>query len=133
MRAASMDLARAPIGARRTARIGQRVAEHLPGSFPSRVWTMVEMLVCPLSRTLRAACRVAIACPLVIALMPASDIVGEFLMNVIFASNQILHDDPDTVRRFLKAWYETVDAMRRDKRGTVRAASRTSPPRKVML
>ncbi len=55
-------------------------------------------------------------------LFPASDIVKEFLMNVVFASNQILRDDPDTVRRFLKAWYESVDAMRRDKPGTVRVA-----------
>lgn len=41
-------------------------------------------------------------------LAPASDWVGPFLQNVIFASNDILQKNPDAVRGFLKAWYETV-------------------------
>jgi NitT/TauT family transport system substrate-binding protein len=52
-------------------------------------------------------------------LMPASEIVGSFLMNVIFATNAAVKDNPDGIRRFLKAWYETVDAMWADKPGTV--------------
>ena len=55
-------------------------------------------------------------------LMPASAIVGSFLMNVVFATDKFVQDNPDGVRRFLKAWYETVDAMWADKPGTVQIA-----------
>lgn len=55
-------------------------------------------------------------------LMPASQIVDAFLMNVVFATNKVIADNPDGIRRFLKAWYETVDAMWADKPGTVQIA-----------
>jgi ABC-type nitrate/sulfonate/bicarbonate transport system substrate-binding protein len=41
-------------------------------------------------------------------LAPASDWVGPFLQNVIFASNDIVQKDPAAVRGFLKGWYDTV-------------------------
>lgn len=41
-------------------------------------------------------------------LAPASDWVGPFLQNVIFASDNILKDKPDAVRGFLKGWVESV-------------------------
>jgi len=55
-------------------------------------------------------------------LLPASQIVDSFLMNVVFATNNLVKDRPEAIRRFLKAWYETVDAMWSDKPGTVRVA-----------
>ena len=44
-------------------------------------------------------------------LAPASDFVGAFLMNVIFASNDIVAHNPDAVRRFLRGWYQAADFM----------------------
>lgn len=55
-------------------------------------------------------------------LFPASDIVSDFLMNVIFASNKLVAERPDAVRAFLKAWYETVDFMRKNRAETIRMA-----------
>jgi NitT/TauT family transport system substrate-binding protein len=55
-------------------------------------------------------------------LLPASDIVGAFLMNVVFATNDFLKSDPDGARRFLAAWYETTALMARDKADTIRVA-----------
>lgn len=55
-------------------------------------------------------------------LIPASEIVNSFLMNVIFATNHVVEDDPNRIRKFLKAWYETIDAMWTDKREAVRIA-----------
>jgi NitT/TauT family transport system substrate-binding protein len=55
-------------------------------------------------------------------LIPASDIVGAFLMNVIFARNDFLRDHPDAVRQFLKSWYETVAYMNSNKADTIRVA-----------
>jgi ABC-type nitrate/sulfonate/bicarbonate transport system substrate-binding protein len=37
-----------------------------------------------------------------------SDIVPDFPMYIFFASNQTMQARPDTVRAFLKGWYETV-------------------------
>lgn len=52
-------------------------------------------------------------------LFPCSDIVHEFLADAIFASNQVLRDDPDAVRRFLKAWFENIAWMRANKAAAV--------------
>ncbi len=48
-------------------------------------------------------------------LFPFSDIVHEFLNGAIFASSQIIHDNPDAVRRFLKGWFENIAFMRANK------------------
>ncbi len=55
-------------------------------------------------------------------LAPASDFVGAFLMNVIFATDTLAQRDPDTIRRFLKGWYEAVDFMAHHKSETVEIA-----------
>jgi len=52
-------------------------------------------------------------------LAPASEFVGPFLMNVIFASNAIIEKEPDAVRAFLKGWYEAVNFMATHKDATV--------------
>ncbi len=55
-------------------------------------------------------------------LAPASDFVGAFLMNVIYASNDLVQRDPAAIRAFLKGWYEAVDFMARDKARAVAIA-----------
>jgi NitT/TauT family transport system substrate-binding protein len=52
-------------------------------------------------------------------LFPASVIVRDFLSNAIFATQQALRDRPDDVRRFIKAWFDTVAFMRSHKAETV--------------
>lgn len=55
-------------------------------------------------------------------LAPASDFVGPFLMNVIFASKAIIAHDPGAVRAFLKGWYEAVDFMAQNRGKTIAMA-----------
>jgi ABC-type nitrate/sulfonate/bicarbonate transport system substrate-binding protein len=55
-------------------------------------------------------------------LIPASQIVHDFLMNAVFASNKLVEQRPDTVRAFLKAWYETIAFMRANRAETVTMA-----------
>lgn len=55
-------------------------------------------------------------------LMTTGDIVQDFLQHVIFASNKIVADNPDAVRHFLKAWFETVAFMKANKPETVEIA-----------
>lgn len=55
-------------------------------------------------------------------LAPASNIVGHFLMNVIFASDNMVKQHPEAVRAFLKGWYESVAYMGDHKAETVALA-----------
>jgi NitT/TauT family transport system substrate-binding protein len=55
-------------------------------------------------------------------LFPASDVVKTFMIHAIYASNKIVHDNPDAVRRFLAGWFETIAFMRAHKDETVRLA-----------
>jgi len=55
-------------------------------------------------------------------LAPASDFVGAFLMNVIFATNDVMKRDPDGVRKFLKGWYAAVDFMAHHRAETIAIA-----------
>ncbi len=55
-------------------------------------------------------------------LIPASQIVSNFLMNAAYASNKLIAERPDTIRAFLKAWYETVAYMRANRDETVKLA-----------
>jgi NitT/TauT family transport system substrate-binding protein len=55
-------------------------------------------------------------------LFPTSDIVTDFLIHAIFASQAMVRDNPDAIRRFLKAWFETIAFMRQDKTDAVRVA-----------
>ena len=55
-------------------------------------------------------------------LAPASDFVGPFLMNVIFTTDTMVQQDPDTIRRFLNAWYQAVNFMAHHKAETIAIA-----------
>ncbi len=55
-------------------------------------------------------------------LFPASDIVKDFMIYTIYASDQMAQTNPDTVRRFLKGWFDTIAFMRANKDETVRAS-----------
>jgi NitT/TauT family transport system substrate-binding protein len=44
-------------------------------------------------------------------LMPVSEFVGPFLMNVIYVTKDMAEKRPDAVRAFLKGWYEAVGFM----------------------
>ena len=44
-------------------------------------------------------------------LMPASDFIGPFLMNVIYVTKDFAEKNPDALRGFLKGWYQSVDYM----------------------
>jgi ABC-type nitrate/sulfonate/bicarbonate transport system substrate-binding protein len=59
------------------------------------------------------------------------DHIKHFISNVIYASNDLIAKNPDAVRRFLKAWYETVAWMNSHKEETIAIVgktSRTPPP-----
>jgi NitT/TauT family transport system substrate-binding protein len=51
-----------------------------------------------------------------------SERVKDLTMYVIFASEKMIAEQPDTVRRFLAAWFETVDHVRARKSETVQVA-----------
>lgn len=55
-------------------------------------------------------------------LAPASDWVGAFLQNVIFASNDIIQKNPDAVRGFLKGWLQGVAFMASHRAETIAIA-----------
>lgn len=64
-------------------------------------------------------------------LADCSQYVGPFELFTTFASTEITQKNPDAVRRFLAAWYETVDFMRKNKDETVPLAAKamTYPPK----
>jgi NitT/TauT family transport system substrate-binding protein len=45
-------------------------------------------------------------------LIPVSDYEGNLAGGTIYAMTELLKRDPDAVRRFLAAWFETIDFMR---------------------
>jgi ABC-type nitrate/sulfonate/bicarbonate transport system substrate-binding protein len=47
------------------------------------------------------------------------DLVKDFHIHVIFATNKLIAERPETVRNFLKAWFETIAWMRGHKAETV--------------
>lgn len=55
-------------------------------------------------------------------LFPASDIIQDFMIHTIYASNEMAQHNPDAVRRFLKGWFETIAFMRANREETVRAS-----------
>jgi ABC-type nitrate/sulfonate/bicarbonate transport system substrate-binding protein len=54
-------------------------------------------------------------------LFPASDVVHDFMLHAIFASNDLVKSHPDQIRNFLKGWFETIAFMRSHKAETVDA------------
>jgi len=55
-------------------------------------------------------------------LLPASDIVSEFMIHTIYASAQMAEKNPDAIARFLKGWFETIAFMRSNRDETVQAS-----------
>jgi ABC-type nitrate/sulfonate/bicarbonate transport system substrate-binding protein len=55
-------------------------------------------------------------------LVRMGDVIPDFLGHVIFASNDLIEKDPALVRRFLKAWFETIAFMEKNEAATVKAA-----------
>ena len=53
-------------------------------------------------------------------LFPASDVAKVFMIHAIYASNKLVAEAPDAVRRFLKAWFKTIAFMYANKDETVR-------------
>jgi NitT/TauT family transport system substrate-binding protein len=56
-------------------------------------------------------------------LFPASDVAKVFMIHAIYASNKLVAQHPDAVRRFLKAWFQTIAFMYANKDETVRLAA----------
>jgi NitT/TauT family transport system substrate-binding protein len=50
------------------------------------------------------------------------EIVPDFIMHVIYATKKLEANNPDAIRRFLAAWFETIQFMRANKEETVRIA-----------
>ena len=57
-------------------------------------------------------------------LFDCSDYVGTIELYTMFASRTLAEHNPDAVRRFLAAWYETVDFMKSHKPETVAVAAK---------
>ena len=55
-------------------------------------------------------------------LMTTGEIVHDFIQHAIFSSNKLVAENPDALRRFLKAWFETIAWMRANKAETVEIA-----------
>jgi NitT/TauT family transport system substrate-binding protein len=56
-------------------------------------------------------------------LMRFGDIVKDFHIHVIFATNKLIAAKPDALRSFLKGWFETIAFMRAHKAETVAIAA----------
>ena len=55
-------------------------------------------------------------------LLRFGDLVKDFHIHVIFATDKLMAQRPDAVRAFLEAWFETIAFMRADKARTVEIA-----------
>jgi NitT/TauT family transport system substrate-binding protein len=54
-------------------------------------------------------------------LFPASEVVKDFMLHAIFASNDMVKNHPDQIRNFLKGWFETIAYMQTHRDETVEA------------
>ncbi len=50
------------------------------------------------------------------------DLVKDFHIHVIFATNKLIASRPDALRAFMKGWFETIAFMRKNKASTVQIA-----------
>jgi len=57
---------------------------------------------------------------------PASAYVGEFELFTIFASAQLMDKNADGIRRFLRAWFRSVAAMKQHRDETIAMASKVT-------
>ena len=55
-------------------------------------------------------------------LLRFGDLLKDFHVHVIFATDKAIASKPDTLRRFLAGWFETVAFMRKDKAKTMEIA-----------
>lgn len=55
-------------------------------------------------------------------LVPVISPGADFVAEALYASNALIHDNPDAVRRFLKAWFENMEWMKAHKAEVVEAA-----------
>jgi NitT/TauT family transport system substrate-binding protein len=53
------------------------------------------------------------------------DAVPDFHTHVIFASDSMIQKSPDTVRRFLRAWFRTAAFMRDNREATIKSVAKT--------
>jgi NitT/TauT family transport system substrate-binding protein len=55
-------------------------------------------------------------------LLAAADIVTDFMIHAIYASESMVQQRPDAIRRFLRGWFDTISFMRANRDATVRAS-----------
>jgi NitT/TauT family transport system substrate-binding protein len=60
----------------------------------------------------------------------AADVITTFISDMLFASDDMIRDRPDALRRFLSAWFETVAFMKSDKSAAIRLTEKDTqlPP-----
>jgi len=56
-------------------------------------------------------------------LLRFNDLVKDFILHVIFATDKAIADKPEALRGFLAGWFETIAFMRRDKAKSVEIAT----------
>jgi ABC-type nitrate/sulfonate/bicarbonate transport system substrate-binding protein len=56
-------------------------------------------------------------------LLPVSDYVGNVAAGTLFATKAAIARDPEGIRKFIAAWLETIDFMRKNKDKTVEIES----------
>ena len=54
-------------------------------------------------------------------LFPASEVVQDFMLHTIFASEAMVRKNPEAIRHFLKGWFETLAFIRSHEAETVEA------------
>jgi ABC-type nitrate/sulfonate/bicarbonate transport system substrate-binding protein len=59
-------------------------------------------------------------------LVNAGDEIKDFIADMIYAGAPIMKEHPDQVRRFLAAWFETLDYMRGHKSETIRITQKVT-------
>ena len=59
-------------------------------------------------------------------LVNAGDEIQNFIANVVYASNPMMKDRPDDLRKFLRAWFETIRFMKDHKAETVRITQKST-------
>jgi NitT/TauT family transport system substrate-binding protein len=56
-------------------------------------------------------------------LLRFNDLVKDFVLHVIFATDKAIAEKPEALRSFLKGWFETIAFMRKDKAKSVEIAA----------
>ena len=56
-------------------------------------------------------------------LLRFNDLIKDFIVHVIFATDTIIASKPETLRAFLSGWFDTIAYMRANKPDTVRIAA----------